>query len=156
SSAVISLSFYLATRPEALKRLQEEVDPLLESGSFNPREYHPVLNSVMFETFRLQPLVPNGGERVSLLQGFQIGETSIPGNCVIKVPSYTIFRDERYFARLDEWIPERWTTQTDLVKNRLAFLPFSIGPYNCVGRPLELAEISLVMAHLVHNFTRQL
>jgi hypothetical protein len=92
SSALISLSYYLATNPKALKLLQEEVDPLLNDGTFNPKQHYPVLNSIMLESFRLQPLVPNGGERVSPPQGLQIGETFIPGNCIIKVPSYTIFR----------------------------------------------------------------
>ncbi|GAP87504.1 putative cytochrome P450 [Rosellinia necatrix] len=156
SSALISLVFYLAANPNALKQLQDEVDPLLNSGNFNPKLRHPVLSSIMFETFRLQPLVPNGGERVSPPQGFAIGDTFIPGDCVIKVPTYTLFRDERYFARPDEWVPERWSTQPNLVKNPSAFIPFSIGPYSCVGRPLGTVEISLVLAHLVHNFDLQL
>ncbi|KAI1283340.1 cytochrome P450 [Xylaria sp. FL0933] len=156
SSALISSMFYLATNPNALKQLQEEVDPLLNSGNFNPKQHYPVLNSIMLETFRLQPLVPNGGERVSPPRGLTIGDTHIPGNCVIKAPSYTLFRDERYFERPDEWIPERWSTQPNLVKDRSAFIPFSIGPYSCVGRPLGMVEISLVLAHLVHNFDLQL
>ncbi|KAI0487366.1 cytochrome P450 [Xylaria cf. heliscus] len=156
SSALISSMFYLATNPNALKQLQDEVDPLLNSGNFNPKLHHPVLNSIMLETFRLQPLVPNGGERVSPPQGLTIGDTFIPGDCVIKVPSYTLFRDERYFARPDEWVPERWSTQPTLVKDRSAFIPFSIGPYSCVGRPLGLVEISLVLAHLAYNFDLQL
>ncbi|KAJ8130310.1 hypothetical protein O1611_g3321 [Lasiodiplodia mahajangana] len=156
SSALISLTFYLATNPNALKQLQQEVDPLLDSGNFNPKLHYPVLNSIMFESFRLQPLVPNGGERVSPPQGLTIGDTFIPGDCVIRVPSYTIFRDERYFAQPDEWIPERWTTHSSLVKDRSAFIPFSIGQYSCVGRPLGMVEISLVLAHLVNNFDLKL
>lgn len=92
SSALISLMFYLATNPNALKQLQEEIDPLLDSGNFNPKLHHPVLNSIMLETSRLQPLVPNGGERVSPPQGLTIVDTFIPGDCVIRVPSYTLFR----------------------------------------------------------------
>lgn len=49
SSVMISITFYLATNPDALERLQEEVDPVLKSGTFNPK----VLNSIMFESFRL-------------------------------------------------------------------------------------------------------
>ncbi|KAI0096455.1 cytochrome P450 [Nemania sp. FL0031] len=156
SSALISLMFYLATNPSALKQLQEEVDPLLNSGKFNPKLHYPILNSIMLESFRLQPLVPNGGERVSPPQGLSIGDEFIPGNCVIKVPSYTIFRDERYFIQPEKWIPERWSTRRDLVRDISAFIPFSIGQYSCVGRPLGMAEISLVLAHIVNNFDLQL
>jgi cytochrome P450 len=64
--------------------------------------------------------------------------------------------DERYFKEPDKWIPERWSTQPELIKDRAAFIPFSIGPYSCVGRPLGLVEIALVVAHLVHSFDLRL
>lgn len=35
--------------------------------------------------------------------------------------------DARCFERPDEFIPERWTTQPELVKDGSAFAPFSMG-----------------------------
>jgi cytochrome P450 len=152
SSALLSTSFYLATNPRIMEQLQEEVDPLISSGEFDPKKGYPILDSILFETFRMQPLVPNGGERVSPPEGLMIGEHFIPGNTVIKVPLYTIFRDSRYFERPKEWIPSRWTTDKSLVKDGSAFIPFSTGVYSCVGRPLGIVEIRDVVAQLVHVF----
>lgn len=152
SSALLSTFFYLAKNPTILRQLQEEVDPLISSGEFDPKAGHPILNSILFETFRMQPLVPNGGERVSPSEGLIIGEHFIPANTVIKVPLYTIFRDPRYFERPEEWIPSRWTTDKSLVKDSSAFIPFSTGTYSCVGRPLGMVEIRDVIAQFAHAF----
>lgn len=35
--------------------------------------------------------------------------------------------DKRSFERPEEFLPERWTTKPELVKNRLLFIPFQTG-----------------------------
>jgi hypothetical protein len=35
--------------------------------------------------------------------------------------------DPRAFLRGDEFIPERWTTQPELVRDRTVYAPFSVG-----------------------------
>ena len=74
-----------------LKKLQQEVDPLIESREFNPSITNPVLDSVIFESIRLQPLVPNGGERVTPAEGLFVVDRCVPGNTVIRVPIYSMF-----------------------------------------------------------------
>ena len=34
---------------------------------------------------------------------------------------------ELYFEKADEYIPERWYSKPEMVKNRQAHVPFSIG-----------------------------
>lgn len=101
---------------------------------------------------RLHPAVPSGLQRVTPPQGIEIDGTYIPGNTFVKIPIHTLQRDPRYYERPQEFIPERWTTKTDLVRNSTAFMPFSIGPYGCVGKHLGLMEIRAVTAHILHNY----
>lgn len=71
-------------------------------------------------------------------------------------------RDPRYFSpRPDEFWPERWLHDSSLkgshgtepiILSRDAFIPFSIGPANCAGKPLALIELRLVIANLVRRF----
>lgn len=35
--------------------------------------------------------------------------------------------DERYFTSPDDFVPERWTTKPEMVKNESVFAPFSVG-----------------------------
>jgi cytochrome P450 len=42
---------------------------------------------------------------------------------------YGTFTAELCYARPDEFIPERWYKYPDLIKDRSAFAPFSLGMY---------------------------
>ena len=60
-------------------------------------------------------------------EGLQIGNTYIPGDTIVQIPMHTHFRDSRNFVRPNEFIPERWTTQPELVLNAGAYMPFNVG-----------------------------
>lgn len=38
------------------------------------------------------------------------------------------------------------------MRNEKAFAPFSLGPYGCIGRPLALMELRLVIARVLAVF----
>ena len=50
------------------------------------------------------------------------------------------------------FIPERWTTQPDLVLHKSAFFPFLTGAYGCIGKQLALMELRTVIAKCVLEF----
>jgi cytochrome P450 family 628 len=80
--------------------------------------------------------------------------------------------DARYFPDPLSFIPERWFSRPELIKDKRAFAPFIIGayrnlyrppnhpsnnltptgPYNCVGKQLALLEARMVLAHTVWNY----
>ena len=47
------------------------------------------------------------------------------------------------------FIPERWSSRPELIINRNTFAPFSLGPFNCIGRNLALMEMRTVICLLV-------
>lgn len=96
SSALLSTTFYLATHPSALPQLQQLVYSLIDSRTFDPKTAYPFLDAVIFESFRLQPLVPNDGQRVTPLEGLQIGDCFVPGDTIVKVSMYTLFRGKTH------------------------------------------------------------
>jgi cytochrome P450 len=70
-------------------------------------------------------------------------------------------RSERFFDNSKEFRPERWLdeigtkgpaglTSDDVLR------PFSLGPRNCIGKLLALAEAKLVTAKLMWNFDMEL
>lgn len=58
----------------------------------------------------------------------------------------------RAFVKPDEFIPERWSTQPELILNKTAFFPFSIGKFSCIGKQLALSELRTVIAKMVLEF----
>lgn len=87
----------------------------------------------------------------------------------MNVPAYTIHRDPANFSPYpDDFIPERWLhshgnekPSANAEKKRStpqffnspnAFMPFSVGPANCAGKNLAMAEMRAVVTALVHRF----
>ncbi len=83
---------------------------------------------------RLHPPVPSGTQRVTPPEGMWIGERFVPGDTIVQVPSYTVFRDARAFEQPGEFIPERWTTMPELVRDRSVYIPFNTGEFDTVAR----------------------
>ncbi|CZR49867.1 uncharacterized protein FPRO_16074 [Fusarium proliferatum ET1] len=110
SATLTCLFFLLATNKNVFFRLQEEIDDLFSSSSepnhssFSNLTY---LQACIDETLRLFPPVPSGLQRMTPAEGLQVGDTFIPGDTVVTVPSYTLYRDERYFTAPDDFVPER-------------------------------------------------
>ena len=100
----------------------------------------------------------------------------IPPGTTVYTPIFTLHRDARNFSFPETFWPERWliasghlpldkvqlpvsstaspTPPADfkLVHNDAAFMPFSSGPLNCVGRGLAMQEIRMVVCALVQRF----
>ncbi len=73
-------------------------------------------------------------------------------------------RSKDLFANPLEFKPERWLDTSDSV-DRIgpngmtpdeSLRPFSLGPRNCIGKLLALAEARLVIAKLLWNFDLEL
>ena len=60
--------------------------------------------------------------------------------------------DEDIYAQADKFIPERWHSQSEKVKHKDAFAPFSIGPFGCIGKNLALMELRTLTAKLVMTY----
>lgn len=56
---------------------------------------------------RLFPVVAAGSMRL-VDRPLQVGSHHIPSGIVVAFPQYAIQRSARYFARPDEFLPERW------------------------------------------------
>lgn len=111
------------------------------------------LTAIINETLRLHPPVPTGGYRQTPSAGMIIKETYIPGNITIVSPRYSLARLESSYQDADQFIPERWTTRPEMVKDARGFAPFAQGRFNCVGKGLAMSEMRFVIALLVRKFT---
>ncbi|ETS81868.1 hypothetical protein PFICI_06870 [Pestalotiopsis fici W106-1] len=110
------------------------------------------LNAVINESSRLGPSIPTGGNRKTGPMGLMIGQTYIPPETTIVAPRYSIFRREDCFEKADQFIPERWTTRPEMVRDSTAFKPFGMGDTSCLGRTLSLRILRRVIAQLVKKY----
>ncbi|KAL5532689.1 hypothetical protein ACEPAF_4463 [Sanghuangporus sanghuang] len=162
STVLGGLFFHLLSNPAVMERLQKEVDsefPRAEGEPFDAVKLAgmPYLNAVINEALRLQPPLPTSLQRSPLegSGGKQVAGRFVPENTALYVPLYVLQRDSRYFSPLpNAFIPERWldTTSGKFISNTSAFIPFSTGPANCVGKNLALLEMRMVVATIIQRF----
>ncbi|CAL5875163.1 uncharacterized protein PFLUO_LOCUS9467 [Penicillium psychrofluorescens] len=149
--------YLLACNPTAYQRLQKEVDEAAMKGDeiFNNdiSPSLPYLEAVITETLRLKAVVPSGLPRLTPPEGLVIDGTWIPGDVIVIIPQHVIHRDERYFSRATEFLPERWLDEgKDLVVDKQAYLPFLIGHYSCPGKQLALLQMRGVLRRIARDF----
>lgn len=177
SNALCGVFYYLLVHPREFERLRAEVErvfPTVEGDAVDASRLAgmEVLNAVIHETLRLQPALPTYTQRTPTKGsgGHWVGERFITEGTSVIAPIYTIHRDPANFSPYpDEFHPDRWLskpaespnadlklTSSDAKNewhmNTTAFMPFSIGPANCAGKNLALAEMRAVIAVLVQRF----
>ncbi|XP_048104808.1 cytochrome P450 3A27-like [Alosa alosa] len=109
TSSTLSFLFYnLATNPEALEKLLQEVDQVFPDKA--PVSYEGVmqmeyLDSVLNETLRIFPVVPRV-ERVSK-RTVDINSITIPKGTIVMVPVYVLHRDPDVWSDPESFKPER-------------------------------------------------
>ncbi|KAL8822793.1 MAG: hypothetical protein Q9191_006478 [Dirinaria sp. TL-2023a] len=149
--------YHLAANPSHLQKLRSEIKTIWPAGEpFNVRHFQNAeyLNGVINEALRMHPAVPSGVQRVTPSEGITVDGVYVPGGVNVAVPNYAISHSSKHYINPDDFIPERWSSQPDLVKSQNAFAPFSLdtGPFGCIGRNLALMEMRAVIAMLVSRF----
>ncbi|GAQ42509.1 benzoate 4-monooxygenase cytochrome P450 [Aspergillus niger] len=153
SSTLAHALYYLTAYPNEYKKLQQALynhltraNGTTEWSTLGSISY---LDAIIQETLRLRPAAPSGQPRVTPPEGIQIDEVWVPGNVNVVVPQHVLHRDERFFPRGEEFLPQRWV---DGDVSRDAFFPFGSGPRACVGKRLAMVELRIILAHIALNF----
>ncbi|KAM5364617.1 hypothetical protein ACJZ2D_011398 [Fusarium nematophilum] len=155
TASLTCLFLELCLNPDKYKLLQAEVDKhfsdteIVDSTTLAKLPY---LQACIDESLRMHSALPSGVQRQTPPQGLCIGEAFIPGNALVNIPLHSLFRDERVFAHPDKYIPERWTSKPELVKDNAVFAPFMIGRYSCAGKQLALMEMRSVVSQIARNY----
>ncbi|KIM73430.1 hypothetical protein PILCRDRAFT_829164 [Piloderma croceum F 1598] len=168
ATPLTGLWYYLLLEPAKLKRLQNEVDIYFPGGE-EPLDVTrmanmPYLNACINEVLRLLPPVISGSQRSVKTGsgGRNVGPYFIPeGNQVLN-HTLSLHRNPRYFSPYpDTFWPDRWLPERDreelpsnetFILNHAAYIPFSYGPANCVGKNVALLEMRAVTCYVVQKF----
>ncbi|KAI9661952.1 MAG: hypothetical protein M1821_009192 [Bathelium mastoideum] len=149
--------FELAKQPKLQDKLYEALKPHVSESSddeiFDEQiSTVELLDGVVWEALRMWPPSPSHPTRVTPAEGATIAGTFIPGGTQLMAPQYVIGRNESIFPRATEFIPERWYSSPDLVKDRDAIAPFSLGPWNCIGKPFALMNVRGTLARVIMRY----
>jgi cytochrome P450 len=148
-------AWLMAEHPAATQRAQAEVDSVLQG---RPPRYADVeglgyLSATLKEALRLYPPAPGLIARRTLRE-LKIGQWTIPKGAMIRITSWAIHRDERWFTNATSFTPERFLDNA-LPPKRHSYLPFGTGPRICIGSHFASTELTLIAAYLSQRFTFQ-
>ena len=155
ASTLSFCSYELALNQDVQDKLCEEIKKIeeeKESIDYETLSKLPYLDAVVSETLRKYPPVARLN-RVAA-QKHQLGDTGITLNkgSVVNILVYAIHHNEEYYPEPEKFKPERFLPENrDLIKP-YTYLPFGIGPRNCIGMRFGLLEAKLALAKIITKY----
>ncbi|XP_022223245.2 probable cytochrome P450 12d1 proximal, mitochondrial [Drosophila obscura] len=158
STLLSAVLLTLAKHPDKQQKLREELtkimptkDSLLNEETMKDMPY---LRAVIKETLRFYP---NGlGTLRSCPENVTLSGYEVPSGTPVLVAANALMKDPAYYARPDEFMPERWLRDPQSGKklqvSPFTFLPFGFGPRMCIGKRLVDLEVETSVAKLIRNF----
>ncbi|KAI5360555.1 Putative cytochrome P450 [Septoria linicola] len=164
TATTLTATFYnLCKTPRAMQKLKDEI-----RGTFSQSEDItlkaiadlPYLKAVLDENLRIFPTASFITPRLTPKEGHVIDGNFIPGDTYVSMGQWFMGRSNRFFDNAMEFRPERWVdSEVQKACGRRAddiLKPFSMGPRNCIGKLLALAEARLILAKLIWHFDFEL
>ncbi|PVH95575.1 cytochrome P450 [Periconia macrospinosa] len=149
--SLIVLLYFLARYPKHAEKIRHELEGVDITDVKALSGLHHLTGTIN-ESMRLLPAILSFSSRVTPPEGLMIDNTYIPGNTKICAPRYSIGRMASAYTSPHEFLPERWYSQPELIKDKRAFAPFGLGRTSCVGKHLAMAQMRLVAASILTNF----
>ena len=153
----LSWSWYLLSQhPRVAERLQQELDTVLgdRPPTFDDVARLPYTRAVFEEALRLYPPVPILSREA--IGDDQVGKFRVPKGTLVVVAPWLLHRHADYWEYPHHFVPERFTGEWSSKNTKYTYIPFSIGPRNCLGAAFGLIEAVLCLAVLAQKFRPQL
>ncbi|XP_038141280.1 cytochrome P450 3A30-like isoform X2 [Cyprinodon tularosa] len=154
ATTLVFLAYTLARNPEVMKQLQQEIDltfpnkGLVQYDGLMQMEY---LSSVVDECLRLYP--PAARIERMTKETVRIQGITIPKNMIVQVPVYALHRDPDLWPDPEEFKPDRFSKENKHNINPYAYLPFGMGPRNCLGKRFALVMIKLALVKVLQTYS---
>lgn len=143
TASTLNLCWHLISQhPEVEEKLSNELRiPLTAPIEFGDLPNFPYTRQILDETMRLYPagwLLPR-----KALNDDQLGDYFVPAGTEIYISPYFIQRHPALWENPDSFNPDRFSPDNSRDRHRLATIPFSVGPRNCIGALFARVEMQI-------------
>ncbi|KAF1997031.1 cytochrome P450 [Amniculicola lignicola CBS 123094] len=157
SSVLAGFWFYISRNKLAYTRLTSEIrstfgssDEVASGAKLASCTY---LYACIDESLRITPAGPSEFSREVLPGGTTINGEYFPEGVVVGCSQWAMGRNEQIFGDPTRFRPERYipskatgVTVEDVNRIKSYYQPFLIGPTNCAGKNIAMAELALIIA----------
>ena len=180
SAATLSWTLHLLSlHPEKQERVVNEIisvaggiDAESQSISKQMISRMPYLDAVIKESMRLYPVAPfivrklttditipieDNEDFVEKMTDTRMTTLTMPESTFACIWIYALHRNPKLWYRPDDFLPERWID--DELRNQDsgqvehgAYIPFAIGPRNCLGQPMAQVILRIALARIIKKY----
>jgi len=68
---------------------------------------------------------------------------------IVGVATYPLHYSDEYYTEPDKFDPDRWAVENKHNLNPYAYIPFGLGPRNCIGMRFAMEELKLALCTVV-------
>ena len=153
STALASCTYILATQPDSQEKLRTEIDE--QQWNDDHQVNYDIVMTMNYldlfvrEVLRMYPIAITAVNRECNAAVNICGHEIEPGS-VIQPDVYTVHFDANLWGPEDpyKFYPERHATK----RHPAAFMPFGIGPRNCVGMRFALTELKMCLVQIMRQY----
>ncbi|KAF8793772.1 Cytochrome P450 3A21 like protein [Argiope bruennichi] len=152
STALAFTTYILAKYQDVQENVYQEIKDLIERGQnleYATINKLPYLDKVLCESLRMYPPVHLFTNRYAV-EDVQYGDIYIPKGTLIQAPVYLMHHDPDFWSEPEIFDPERFSTKPNM--EGITYLPFGVGPRNCLGMRFAQLEAKLALANVVYKF----
>ncbi|CAL8086120.1 unnamed protein product [Orchesella dallaii] len=159
TSSIITFATYaLAAHQEVQEKLRVELETkLFKNGDEKDIDYDelnklPYLDMFLSEVHRKFP--PLGRLERKCVKEYHDPESGlrVPKDGLVVAPLLSLHNDPQYFEHPDKFYPEHFNPENKAKRNPYSYMPFGMGPRNCMGMRFALVQTKSAIARLVYNF----
>jgi 26-hydroxylase len=152
-TALLWMNVFMLRNPEAMHRVQEELDQVVGRHRLPKIEdlvYLPITEATIFEALRRATIVPLGTTHSPTCDVSLNGYDIPAGACVVPLIN-SIHMDPKLWDKPDEFNPDRFIDAEGKVQKPEYFMPFGVGRRMCLGDALAKMELYLFFASMLHT-----
>jgi cytochrome P450 len=142
------LLYMLDTHAEVDRKVQRELDEVLGDRPPTAADL-PALDysrRVIQETMRLYPpswFIPRMAEQADVIGGY-----AIPARATVAVSQYALHHDPSVWESPLAFDPDRFLPERVAARPRCSYIPFGVGPRQCIGTHFAMMEAQVLLACL--------
>lgn len=146
---------YLIHYPEVQAKCQKLIHKVLGQEKIPnnaDRKRLVYVEATIYEIQRLANIAPYAVlHRVT--ETMELCGYTIPQDTLIIPNLYHLHNDPRYWINPECFNPDRWIDSNGELIKHDAFMPFSVGPRECLGKTLAIQELFIFLVSLLQKFT---
>ncbi|KAL3273879.1 hypothetical protein HHI36_015305 [Cryptolaemus montrouzieri] len=160
STAMCFMAYELAVNPDIQQRLIKELDDFRavnDSLTYEGLAKLTYLDMVLSETLRKWP--PTVATDRQCVKSYTIKPErpnekpiNLTNKDVLIIPTYALHHDSRYWENPNKFDPERFSAENKSKIVPYTYIPFGVGPRNCIGSRFALMEVKAVFYAILGKF----